>query len=101
MKHYYTLQLCFGQANLQLPYRDCDSFVLSIETQNVTNYLKNLEDLIDFSNLNGNHELFSNKNKKVVGKFKKKATENIWIDEVVCLTSKAYSFKCGIEIQKS
>ena len=47
---------------------DCDSFVLSIETQNMINDFKNLENLFDFSNLNKNQELFSNKNKKTVGK---------------------------------
>ena len=74
---------------------DCDSFVLSFETQNIKNDLKNFEDLFDFSNLNQNHELFSIKNKKIVGKFKIETPENIWIDEFVCLRSKAYSFKCG------
>ena len=49
---------------------DCESFVFSIETQNTINDLKKLEDLFDFSNLNENHELFRNQNKKVVGKFK-------------------------------
>ena len=43
---------------------DCDSFVLSIETQNIIMDLKNLENLFDFSKLNENHDLFSNKNKK-------------------------------------
>ena len=74
---------------------DSDSFVLSIETQNINNDLKNLEDLFDFGNLNENHELFSNKNKKVVGKYKIKTPENIWIDEFVCFRSKSFSFKCG------
>ena len=74
---------------------DCDSFVLSIETQNIINNLKNLEFLFDFSNLNKNHELFSNKNEKVVGKFKIETPENIWIDEFVALRSKCYAFKCG------
>ena len=45
---------------------DCDSFVMSIETQNISNDLKNLEDLFDFTNLNENDDQFSNKNKKVV-----------------------------------
>ena len=45
---------------------DCDSFVLSIETQNIIIDLKNLEDLFDFSNLNDNDELCSNKNKRYV-----------------------------------
>ena len=49
---------------------DFDSFVLSIRTKNVENDFKNLEDLFDFSNLDVNHQLFSNKNKKVVGNFK-------------------------------
>ena len=71
------------------------SFVLSIETPNIINDLKNLQDLFDFSNLNENHELFSNKNKKVVGKFKIETPENIWIDKFVALRSKCYAFKSG------
>ena len=73
---------------------DCDNFVSSIETQNVNDDLKNLADLFDFSILNENHELFSNKNKEVVGKFKIETPENIWIDEFVALRSKGYAFKC-------
>ena len=92
--YYDKLQLYFGQENIQLHYMDCDSFVLSIETQNIINDLKNLEDLFDFSNLNKNHELFSNKNKKVVGKFKIETPKNIWIDEFVALRSKCYAFRC-------
>ena len=93
--YYDKLQPYFGQESFQLHYMDCDSFVLSIETENIINDLKNLEDLFDFSNLDKNHELFSNKNKKVVGKFKKETPENIWIDEFVALKSKCYAFKCG------
>ena len=50
---------------------------------------------LDFSNLNEDHKNFNTKNKKVVGKFKIETLENVWIDEFVCLRSKAYSFKCG------
>ena len=92
--YYDILQPYFGQENIKLPYMDCDKFVLSIETQNIINDLKNLEDLFDFSNLDKNHELFSNKNKKVVGKFKIETPENIWINEFVALRSKCYAFKC-------
>ena len=56
---------------------------------------KNLEDIIDFSNLDKTHELFSKKNEKVIGKFKIETPKNIWIDEFVCLRSKMYAFKCG------
>ena len=93
--YYDKLQPYFGQENIQLHYMDCDSFVLSFETENIINDLKNLEDLFDFSNMNKNHELFSNKNKKIVGKFKIETPENIWIDEFVALRSKCYAFKCG------
>ena len=74
---------------------DSDSFVLSIETENIINDLKNLQDFFDFINLDKNRELFSNKNKKVVGKFKIETPENSWIDEFVALRSKCYAFKCG------
>ena len=93
--YYDKLQPYFGIENIELHYMDCDSFVLSIETQNIINNLRNLEDLFDFSNLNKNHELFSNKNKKVVVKFKIETPENICIDEFVTLRSKCYAYKCG------
>ena len=93
--YYDKLQPYFRQENIQLHYMDCDSFVLSIETENINNDLRNLEYLFDFSNLDKNHELFSNKNKKVVGKFKIETPKNIWIDEFVALRSKCYAFKCG------
>ena len=76
---------------------DCDNFVLGIETPNKNNELEIREDLFDYSNLNENHELFSIKNKKVVGKFKIATPEIILIDNFVCLRSKAFSFKCGNE----
>ena len=57
--------------------------------------MKNLEDIFDCSNFEKNHELFSNKNKKTIGKFKIETPKNIWIGEFVSLKSKLYSFKCG------
>ena len=92
--YYDTLQPYFGQENLQLHYVDTDGMILSMKTKDIIKDLKNLENIFDFSNLDENHELFSNKNKKVIGKFKIETPKNIWIDEFVCLRSKAYSFKC-------
>ena len=63
--YYDKLQTYCGQEKLKIHYMDCDCFVLSIETQNINNDLKNLEDLFHFSNLNENHELISNKNIKL------------------------------------
>ena len=93
--YYDKLQPYFGQENIQCHYFDTDAFVLSLNTKDIIKNLKNLEDIFDFSNLDKSHELFSNKNKKVIGKFKIETPKNIWIDEFVCLRSKMYAFKCG------
>ena len=97
--YYDTLQPYFGQENLQLHYIDTDGMILSMKTKDIIKDLKNLEDIFDFSNLDENHELFSNRNKKVIGGFKNECPKNIWIDEFVCLRSKAYSFKCKDNIE--
>ena len=97
--YYDTLQPYFGQENLQLHYIDTDGMILSLKTKDIIKGLKNLEDIFDFSNLDENHELFSERNKKVIGKFKIETPKNIWIDEFVCLRSKAYSFKCKVNIE--
>ena len=47
--------------------------------------------------LDAHHELFSNENKKVVGKFKVETSKNIWIDEFIALRSEAHSFMCNDE----
>ena len=38
---------------------------------------------------------YSIKYKKSIGFFKIETPRNLWIDEVVCLRSKMYAFKCG------
>ena len=92
--YYDTLQPYFGQENLQLNYIDTDGMILTMKTKDIIKDSKNLEDIFDFSNLDENYELFSNKNKKVIGKIKIETPKNVFIDEFVCLRSKAYSFKC-------
>ena len=69
--YYDKLQPYFGQENFQLHYIDTDAFVLSVYTKDNVNDLKNLEDIFDFSKLDENHELFSEKNKERVGFFSK------------------------------
>ena len=93
--YYEKLQPCFGDKNSQLHYLDTECFVLGVNTKDNIKDLKNLEDLFDFSNLNENHELFSNKNDKVMVKFKIELPKTIWIDKFVCLRSKMYSLKCA------
>ena len=93
--YYDKLQTYFGEKNIQLHSMDFDIFVLSVSTEDIIKDLKNLEDLFDFSNLNETHEIFSNENKKKIGKFKIETRKNIWIDEFVCLRSKMFAFNCG------
>ena len=76
-----------------------DSFVLGLNTKDIIRDLRNSEDFCDFSNLDEKHELFINKNKKVIGKFKNDTPKNIWIDEVVCVRNKIHSFKRGDDIK--
>ena len=64
--YYDKLQPYFGHEKIQLQYMDTDSFILSVNTKDIMKDLKNLEDIFHFSNLDENHELFSNKNKKVI-----------------------------------
>ena len=92
--YYDRLQPYFGQENLQLLYIDTDGMFLSMKTKDIIKDLKKLEDIFDFCNLDKNHELYSEKNKKVIGEFKIETPKNICIDEFLCLRSKAYSFKC-------
>ena len=89
------LQSYFGEKIIQIHYVDTDSFVLSIKSNNVIKDLKNLNEIFGFGNLNKNHELYSNKNEKVIGKFKTETPKNVFIDEFNCLRSKVYSFECG------
>ena len=90
--YYDVLQPHFGMTNLQLHYMDTDSFVLSIKCNDLVEQLLELEDYFDFSNLDKNHPLFSNKNKKVVGKFKVETGPVLTIDRFVALKSKMYCF---------
>ena len=93
--YYDILQPYFGIENIQLHYIDTDSFVLSLNTKSIIQDLHNMKEYFDFSNLNKNHELFSNINKKLLGKFKIETPKNIFLDEFIALRSKAYSFKCN------
>ena len=97
--YYDRLQPYFGQEIIQLHYIDTEAFVLSKNSDNIIDDLKNLEDIFDFSNLDMNHELYSIKNKKVNGNLKLETPKNVFIDEFVCLRSKSYAFNCKNETE--
>ena len=54
--YYDKLQPFFGEKNLQLHYKDTDSFLLSVSTKDNIKDLKNLEVIFHFSNLNENQQ---------------------------------------------
>ena len=97
--YYDNLQQYFGDDYTQLHYIDTDAIVLSLNTKDIIEALKNLENIFDFSNIDENHELFSSKKKNVIGQLKTDTPENIWIDEFVCLRSEMYAFKCENDIK--
>ena len=75
----------------------CDSLVLIIATEINTNGLLNLDSLFDLNNLNKNHQLSSDNNKKVFRIFEIETPRFFWIDKLVFIRSRAYSFRCGSE----
>ena len=82
--YYDTLQPYFGQKSWQLHDIDTDGMILSMKTENIIKDFKKLEAIIGFSNLDENHELFSEKNEKNIGKFKKRNTKK-YLDRWICL----------------
>ena len=89
------LQPYYSHENIHLRYMDTDSFVLSVNTKDIIKDLKNSEDIFDFSNLDKNQDIFSNKKKKALGKYKIETPKSVFIDEFICLRSEMYAFKCG------
>ena len=77
--YYGKLQPYFGENIILLNYMDTDSLVLSINSSNIIKDIRNLEDIFDFRNLNKNHEPFSNKNKKVIGKLKTEFAKYVFV----------------------
>ena len=77
--YYDNLQPNYNQNKPQEQYMVCNSFLLSIGTQNDNIDLKNFEDFFGFSNINEEKELFSDENKKTIGKEKLKLQKTfIW-----------------------
>ena len=73
---YINLKKIYGE-NIVLLYMDTDSFTLEITADDVYKDMKEDEDIYDTSNYDPNNPLFSNQNKKVIGKFKDELGEKI------------------------
>lgn len=77
--------------NHDLIASDTDSIFLSITTKNIYEVMKSIIDQLDTSDYPKDNPLYSEKNKKVIGKFKDELNGKI-MSEIVFLKSKAYAF---------
>ena len=75
----------------ELVASDTDSMILNIKTEDVYKDMEKLLDELDTSGYPKDHPLYSEENKKVIGKFKDELNGKI-MNEVVFLKSKAYSY---------
>ena len=90
--YYDKMQPYFGEDNLELHYLDTDSFIFSFKPiKSLTEDSKHFKEDFDFSDLDPSHELYSEANKKVIGKTKLETAPELDLDEAVFLRSKSYS----------
>jgi hypothetical protein len=76
-----------------LLFTDTDSLMYEIRTNNVfSDFYEKHQDQLDLSNFNKDHPLHSDKNKKVIGKFKDEAAGKD-ITEFAGLRAKLYAYK--------
>jgi hypothetical protein len=91
--YYNVLKPYYGD-KVKLCYTDTDSFVLSIETEDVyDDFMKpELNKHMDFSDYPKDHKSYNNSNKKVLGKFKDEENGKL-ISEFIALKPKMYAIK--------
>ena len=90
--YYDKMQTYFGEDNLELPYLDTDSLIFSFtQIKSLIEDLKHFKDDFNFSDLDPSHELYSEANKKVIGKMKLETAPELDLDEAVFLRSKSSS----------
>ena len=78
---------------------DTDSFFLNIHTEDVYEDMKQMKNDLDTSDYPKEHNLHSEENKKIIGKFKDELNGKI-MSEIVFLRSKAYSYRVEDEEKK-
>ncbi|XP_074653582.1 uncharacterized protein LOC141907740 [Tubulanus polymorphus] len=87
--HYNTIKAGYGD-NAKLLFTDTDSLTYAIRSNDLYTDMAGISDQFDFSAYPTGHPLFSDKNKKVLGKFKDET--NSFPVKVFCgLRSKMYS----------
>ena len=78
--------------NIRMVYTDTDSFVFHTKTEDIYQDLKDINDEMDFSGYDKNHNCYDATNKKVLGKFKDEVGGKI-MTGFIGLRPKCYAFK--------
>ena len=90
--YYDKMQLYFGEYNLELHYLDTDSFIFLFKPfKRVIEDLKYFREDFDCSDLDPSHELYSEDNRKFIGKMQLETSPELDLDGAVFLKSKTYS----------
>ncbi len=97
--HYNYIKEKYGE-DAVLMMTDTDSLCYLINTSDIYRDMQKDGDLFDFSGYPKDHPLYSEKNKKVLGKMKDELN-GIPGDEMVGLRSKMYSLLYGDEVKKT
>ena len=87
--YYNHLKVKYG-VKCNFLYTDMDSLILEIKTRDIYKDMAEDKDLYDFSNYPKDHFLYSDANKKVIGKFKDE-TCGVSIRKFAGLRPKMYS----------
>ena len=82
--------------NVKLLATDTDSFIIEVETDDIFLDIYNDRELFDTSNFPKDHYLYTEKNRRVVGKMKSEFS-NIIITRFCGLQSKVYGLECAEE----
>jgi hypothetical protein len=76
---------------ISLLYMDCDSVIAEVYTENIYLDMLNDKDTYDTSDFPKEHFLYSDKNKKVLGKFKD-VLNGVKLQSFIALRSKCYAY---------
>ena len=89
--YYKTLKPRYPEGKVRLLYTDTDSLILQVYTKDIYDDMKKNLDEYDTSNYSPGHPLFSNTNKKIIGKFKDELGGKV-MTEFIGIRPKMYSY---------
>ena len=89
---YYNILKSKYQENIKLVYTNINSYVIKIETNNLYENFKDINNYMNLNNYPQEHPNYNKINKKVLRKFKHKINDKIFI-YFIGLKPKAYCYK--------